>query len=77
MASKSRFGFFSILPSHTAAITDYAQKTGTLSITQHIKIKPEKSKFNPEASIQGPNHQKSSTKLSSHKLNLPLLAVLM
>lgn len=28
MASKSRFGFFTILPSHTAAITDYAQKKG-------------------------------------------------
>jgi hypothetical protein len=32
MASKSRFGFFSILPSHTAAITDYAQKKGNLII---------------------------------------------
>ena len=30
MATKSRFGFFSILPSHTAGITDYAQKTGTI-----------------------------------------------
>lgn len=28
MATKSRFGFFSILPSHTAAITDYSQKKG-------------------------------------------------
>lgn len=28
MATKSRFGFFNIYPSHTAAITDYAQKTG-------------------------------------------------
>lgn len=28
MATKSRFGFFTILPSHTAGITDYAQKKG-------------------------------------------------
>jgi hypothetical protein len=31
MATKSRFGFFSIPPSHTAGITDYAQKKGNLS----------------------------------------------
>ncbi len=28
MSTKSRFGYFSILPSHTAAITDYAKKSG-------------------------------------------------
>lgn len=26
MATKSRFGFFSVLPSHTAGITDFASK---------------------------------------------------
>lgn len=31
MATKSRFGFFTMYPSHTAAITDYAQKKGNLS----------------------------------------------
>jgi hypothetical protein len=28
MATKSRFGFFSIYPSNRAGITDYAQKKG-------------------------------------------------
>lgn len=42
MASKSRFGFFTILPSHTAAITDYAQKKGIFLIIQRKKMKMEK-----------------------------------
>lgn len=29
MASKSRFGYFSLLPSHTAAHTDFSHHPGT------------------------------------------------
>lgn len=67
MASKSRFGYFTILPSHTAAITDYAQKTGLFFIIQLIKTKMEKSKYSPEASFQDLNHLKLPTKQYFHK----------
>lgn len=40
MASKSRFGFFTILPSHTAAITDYAQKKAQKDDNGKVKTQP-------------------------------------
>lgn len=58
MASKSRFGFFTILPSHTAAITDYAQKKGIFSIIQLKKMKTEKLKFKQEEFSQELSQQK-------------------
>ena len=58
MASKSRFGFFTILPSHTAAITDYAQKKGIFLIIQLKKMKTEKLKFKQEEFFQDLSQQK-------------------
>lgn len=37
MASKSRFGFFSVLPSHTAAHTDFAQTIRTFFLYSAMK----------------------------------------
>jgi hypothetical protein len=58
MASKSRFGYFSILPSHTAAITDYAQKKGNPVLIQPKKMKMEKLKHKSGEFIQGRNRRK-------------------
>ena len=44
MASKSRFGYFSMLPSHTAAHTDFAQLVRTSSLTQPRKMRTDASK---------------------------------
>lgn len=38
MASKSRFGFFTLPPSHTAAHTDFANNTSTLFVIQVIEM---------------------------------------
>jgi len=67
MATKSRFGYFTILPSHTAAITDYSQKQGNIVSTQHIKIKTEKLKFLKEEYTQDKSRPKSSAKHFFHK----------
>lgn len=76
MASKSRFGYFSILPSHTAAITDYAQKTGIFQIIiQPIKMTQEKSPFRPEESTLAQSQLKCLVKPASHKSKALLLVV--
>jgi hypothetical protein len=76
MASKSRFGFFSILPSHTAGITDYAQKTGiTYFIIQPIKISQEKLSQSLREFTRVRSPLKYSARHASRKLKAPLLAV--
>lgn len=52
MASKSRFGYFSILPSHTAGITDNSSSIRTYSSIQHIGILTEKFIQNQEIFTQ-------------------------
>lgn len=77
MASKSRFGYFTILPSHTAAKTDYAQKKGIdFKFIQLKKIKMEKLKHSPEGSFQDPNQQKCWVKRAFHK-SFPHLSVVL
>ena len=48
MASKSRFGYFSLLPSHTAAISDNTAPLRIPHITQLTKIVMGKSRLNLE-----------------------------
>lgn len=62
MASKSRFGFFTILPSHTAAITDYAQKKGIFF--HHLAQKDEsgKVKIQPRGIFSGSKSAKVLSK---------------
>lgn len=43
MASKSRFGYFSLLPSHTAAHTDFPQTRRTANTIQLTETRTEKS----------------------------------
>jgi len=50
MASKSRFGFFTLPPSHTAAHTDFANNTSTLFVIQVIETPMEKSSPNLQTS---------------------------
>lgn len=78
MASKSRFGYFSILPSHTAAKTDYTQKKGIHSKSiQPKKILMEKLKHSPEDSSQDPNQLKCWVKQPFHKSSPHLSVVFM
>jgi hypothetical protein len=53
MATKSRFGFFSILPSHTAGITDYSQKKGFKLINSAIKDEDGRTKIGPRGIYSG------------------------
>lgn len=50
MAIKSRFGFFTLPPSHTAAHTDFANNTSTLFVIQVIETPMEKSSPNLQTS---------------------------
>ena len=51
MASKSRFGYFSLLPSHTAAHNEFPSSPCTFWIIQLIKIAMEKFRLNLGISI--------------------------
>ena len=50
MASKSRFGFFTLPPSHTATHTDFAHTARTVFLIQHIEMPMEKSLANLQTS---------------------------
>jgi hypothetical protein len=51
MASKSRFGFFTLPPSHTAGVTDFANNTSTLFAIQLIGMPMVRSSPNLQTSI--------------------------
>lgn len=62
MATKSRFGFFSILPSHTAAITDYSQKKGFYFIIPAKKDEDGRAKIGPRGIFSGSKSTKVLSK---------------
>jgi hypothetical protein len=74
MASKSRFGYFSLLPSHTAAITDTSGSVRKHAITQPIGIQMEKFTLSFETYTQARPQLVVSRKTSSPTLLLPFMA---
>jgi hypothetical protein len=70
MASKSRFGYFSLLPSHTAAITDTTAPARNPAIIQHIVNLTEKSTQNLETSIRVQHPLEPLKRTFSHTLLL-------
>jgi hypothetical protein len=68
MASKSRFGYFSLLPSHTAAITDTTAPLRNTLIIQHIVNQTEKFTHSQEISIPVQHPLELSKRTFSHTL---------
>ena len=53
MASKARFGYFSLKPSHTAAVTDFDPKPRRWLVMQTPEMKMAELPLNPGTSTQG------------------------
>lgn len=74
MASKSRFGYFSLLPSHTAAITDNSAPTRNSIIIQHTATPMERCTLSLETFTPGSTKLELSRKTTFLIHRLPSMA---
>lgn len=73
MAAKSRYGYFSIPPSHTAAVTDFLGTKRTPSITQPIAKVTEEFTLSPGTYTQEelpPAHSRKTTSRTFPQLSM-------
>lgn len=80
MASKSRFGFFTLPPSHTAAHTDFAHTARTIFPIQLVEMLVEKSLLNLQTSTVGlllkPAYRKITFPTYLHPFMAPNIKIL-